>query len=71
MIIWSKVPDGAWQGVKLKPEGFPDVVWRLSWSLSGNLLAVSSGDSKISLWKENLEGVWEHVQEMDEATEEG
>ncbi|KAF8127346.1 WD40-repeat-containing domain protein [Mycena galopus ATCC 62051] len=32
----------------------PDVVWRVSWSLAGNLLAVSCGDGKVTLWKENL-----------------
>ncbi|TFY73087.1 hypothetical protein EWM64_g10925, partial [Hericium alpestre] len=38
---------------------FPDVVWRVSWSLAGNILAVSCGDGKVTLWKENLKGVWE------------
>lgn len=37
---------------------FGDVVWHLSWSVSGNILAVSGGDNKVSLWKENLEGEW-------------
>ncbi|CAK5281436.1 unnamed protein product [Mycena citricolor] len=40
---------------------FPDVVWRVSWSLAGNLLAVSCGDGKVTLWKENLKGVWECI----------
>ncbi|KAJ3754047.1 vesicle budding-related protein [Lentinula raphanica] len=35
---------------------FPDVVWPVSWSLAGLLLAVSCGDGKVTLWKENLEG---------------
>jgi len=43
---------------------FPDVVWRVSWSLAGNILAVSCGDGKVSLWKENLRGVWECVSDM-------
>lgn len=49
-----------------KPEDrakFPDTVWRLSWSLSGNVLAVSCGDGKVSLWKENLKGAWECISE--------
>lgn len=50
----------------LAPTGkFPDVVWRVSWSLAGNLLAVSCGDGKVTLWKENLKGVWECVSDMD------
>jgi protein transport protein SEC13 len=43
---------------------FPDVVWRVSWSLAGNILAVSCGDGKVTLWKENLKGVWECVSDM-------
>ncbi|PIL30777.1 transporter [Ganoderma sinense ZZ0214-1] len=43
---------------------FPDVVWRVSWSLSGNILAVSCGDGKVTLWKENLKGVWECVSDV-------
>ena len=27
-------------------------------SVSGNMLAVSGGDNKVSLWKETLEGQW-------------
>jgi len=43
---------------------FPDVVWRVSWSLAGNILAVSCGDGKVTLWKENLKGIWECVSDM-------
>ncbi|KAH8105308.1 WD40-repeat-containing domain protein [Cristinia sonorae] len=43
---------------------FPDVVWRVSWSLAGNILAVSCGDGKVTLWKENLKGTWECVSDM-------
>lgn len=42
------------------------VLWRVSWSLSGNVLAVSGSDGKVSLWKENLKGVWECVREITE-----
>jgi protein transport protein SEC13 len=40
--IYSQVPGGKWNVVKLPP--FEAVVWRVSWSLSGNVLAVSCGD---------------------------
>lgn len=50
--------------VPLPAGKFPDVVWRVSWSLAGNLLAVSCGDGKVTLWKENLKGVWECVSDM-------
>lgn len=70
MLIWTK--DSAtspWARTQLDHSGFaggkfPDVVWRVSWSLSGNILAVSSGDGKVSMWKENLKGTWECVSEM-------
>ena len=42
------------------------VLWRVSWSLSGNVLAVSGSDGKVTLWKENLKGVWECVREITE-----
>lgn len=71
VLIWTK--DGASEGwVKnhLDPSGvgsgkFADVVWRVSWSLAGNLLAVSCGDGKVTLWKENIKGSWECVSDMD------
>lgn len=53
-----------WNCSELK---FECVVWRCSWSLSGNVLAVSGGDNKVSLWKERVrDGGWECVKTMDE-----
>lgn len=45
---------------------FEAVTWRVSWSLSGNILAVSGGDNKVTLWKEDLKGNWEMVREVTE-----
>lgn len=42
------------------------VVWKVSWSLSGNVLAVSTGDNKVTLWKETLKGEWEKVSTVEE-----
>ncbi|KAK9479185.1 WD40-repeat-containing domain protein [Lipomyces japonicus] len=77
VIVWTQ--DSAaenWTKTVLQPSGsaseantntkFPDTVWRVSWSLSGNVLAVASGDNKITLWKENLQGTWEQAGEIDE-----
>jgi hypothetical protein len=47
---------------------FEAAAWRVSWSLSGNVLAVSTGDNKVSLWKEKLAGGWENVKNVDEST---
>jgi len=81
VLIWTKdSPNSPWVKTALDPTStlmsptsttplpagkFPDVVWRVSWSLAGNLLAVSCGDGKVTLWKENLKGVWECVSDMN------
>jgi protein transport protein SEC13 len=75
VCVWVRDgPAGQWVRSVLDPSGgeasatggkFPDVVWRVSWSLAGNLLAVSCGDGKVTLWKENLRGVWECVSDMN------
>jgi len=62
--IWTS--DNATSGWTSKAIQFDTVVWRVSWSLSGNVLAVSSGDNKVSLLKENLKGEWEFVKTIDE-----
>lgn len=66
VLIWSQDKSGKWQKQLLTEEKFPDVCWRCSWSLSGNILAVSGGDNKVSLWKENLQGKWESAGEVDQ-----
>lgn len=45
---------------------FDDPVWRISWSITGNILAVSSGDSNITLWKEALDGTWSNVSKVED-----
>lgn len=65
VIIWTQDnPQAGWTKKLLQNERFLDVVWRVSWSLSGNILAVSCGDNKVTLWKENLNGVWELLSEV-------
>jgi len=77
VLIWTKdTPTSPWVKTSLDPSSasvapvsstpdkFPDVVWRVSWSLAGNILAVSCGDGKVTLWKENLKGTWECVSDM-------
>ncbi|KAJ3183951.1 GTPase-activating protein S13 [Gaertneriomyces sp. JEL0708] len=34
---------------------FPDVVWKVSWSPTGNILAVSCGDNRVTLWTTDVE----------------
>ncbi|KAL9131243.1 MAG: hypothetical protein Q9217_000785 [Psora testacea] len=55
--IWTSTPENPneWKATVLN---FDAVLWRVSWSLSGNVLAVSGGDNRVSLWKEDLMGEW-------------
>lgn len=69
--VWTQ--DGAkgtWKQHTLDPSGnggkFNGPVWRVSWSIGGNVLAVTAGDGKVTLWKENLKGRWECVSEMQQ-----
>ena len=65
MFIWTQeAVGGPWSKRLLKEGGFSDVVWRVSWSNSGAILAVSCGDNKVSLWKENLEQVFEEIGDL-------
>jgi protein transport protein SEC13 len=54
VCIFTSSQSGSWElNCKLK---FDFVVWRVSWSLTGNILAVTTADNKVTLYKENLEG---------------
>lgn len=78
VLIWTKdSPTAPWVKTALDPSAsttaptpatasgkFLDVVWRVSWSVAGNILAVSCGDGKVTLWKENVQGNWECVSDM-------
>jgi len=65
VVIWSQ--DNTSQGwtKKILPK-FPDVVWRVSWSITGNILAVAGGDNKVTLWKESTDGDWRCISTIDE-----
>uniref|UniRef100_A0A0A9W586 Protein SEC13 homolog n=1 Tax=Lygus hesperus TaxID=30085 RepID=A0A0A9W586_LYGHE len=44
---------------------FDDAIWNLSWSITGNILAVSGGDNKVTLWKENSERHWTCISDVN------
>ncbi|XP_070397441.1 protein SEC13 homolog isoform X2 [Dermacentor albipictus] len=57
VIIWTcNFNSGSWQPLLLGT--FDDVVWLISWSLTGSVLAVSGGDNNVTLWKESRDGSW-------------
>lgn len=45
MIIWTNDGNGWTQKVLNK---FNDVIWHISWSITGNILATSGGDNKVT-----------------------
>lgn len=67
VIIWTQVggTGNSWEPKLLHK--FDDPVWRVSWSVTGSILAVSSGDKSVSLWKQTLEGGWIQVSSVEEA----
>ncbi|KXS11633.1 WD40 repeat-like protein [Gonapodya prolifera JEL478] len=69
VLIWSHSPTQPpteWVSTPLRSTPFGDVVWRVSWSAAGNVLAVASGDNRVSLWKEGVDGSWEEIGEAGE-----
>jgi len=57
VLIWTKSENSdIWNQQKLQYDF--DVVWRISWSNPGNILSISSGDNKVTLWKEGIEQDW-------------
>jgi protein transport protein SEC13 len=67
VIIWTQEDTAkAWEAKALPV--FPDMVWRLSWAITGNILAISTGE-KVSLWKETLdpEATWKCISTLDDS----
>lgn len=64
-MIWSQAKASEnWEKVVLCELG--STAWRVSWSITGNVLAVSGADNKVSLWKQAIDGNWQNVGEVNE-----
>jgi protein transport protein SEC13 len=60
VFIWTQnEPGGAWNHRLLNDFGAP--VWRLSWSVMGNVLAVSDANNLVTVWKESVDGKWDQI----------
>lgn len=60
VVIWTVAKEGdRWEGRVL--HDFKNPVWRVSWSLTGNILAVADGSNNVTLWKEAVDGEWQQV----------
>ena len=68
VIIWTN-EGSSWTPKTL--DTFDDVVWHVSWSVSGNMLAVSGGDNKVSLWKQSIEGQWNCISDVSSKSQQG
>jgi protein transport protein SEC13 len=40
--------------------------WRVSWSQTGGLLAVSDADNKVTVYKQALTGSWDTISELQQ-----
>eukprot|EP00898_Chlorokybus_atmophyticus_P000620 jgi/Chlat1/1559/Chrsp123S01839 len=61
--IWTQAKEGE-QWNRLVMHDFKTVVWRVSWSITGNILAVAAageGGKGVTLWKETLDGQWSQI----------
>jgi protein transport protein SEC13 len=67
VIIWVEKNTGEWQAKERL--SFDEGTWRVSWSVMGNLLAVSYGENKVSMWKESLDGKWKTLSTMTGGSE--
>jgi len=68
VIIWSQSsePNAKWTHKELPLKREPNSpVWRVSWSITGNILAVSGASNTVTLWKESVDE-WQCISRIDE-----
>jgi len=66
VIIWTQEMEGQQWKQQGQPLQLTSPVWRVSWSITGSILAASSGDNMVTLYKETLNGGWEVVSTLNE-----
>lgn len=66
VIIWinNEGPNAPTDWEQRTLEDFDNIVWHVSWSLMGNILAVSCGENKVSLWKEDMNGDFKSISDV-------
>jgi len=64
VIVWTSDGGGAWEPQSID---LGNPVWRVSWSLTGSILAVSCGDNTVSLWTEGADGQYVRTSSVSEA----
>ncbi|XP_054721461.1 protein SEC13 homolog isoform X2 [Uloborus diversus] len=68
VIIWTKKKGSNWTPKALP--AFEDVVWHVSFSATGGMLAVSGGDNEVSLWKAVNSTTWVRLDDVKKSKEE-
>eukprot|EP00322_Chrysochromulina_rotalis_P006012 CAMPEP_0115830130 /NCGR_PEP_ID=MMETSP0287-20121206/1459_1 /TAXON_ID=412157 /ORGANISM="Chrysochromulina rotalis, Strain UIO044" /LENGTH=280 /DNA_ID=CAMNT_0003283425 /DNA_START=24 /DNA_END=863 /DNA_ORIENTATION=+ len=64
VAIWTRdraQGDGEWRPKTLQ---MPAVVWSVSWSVSGGILAAAGGDNQVTLWRETATGEWTQIGQL-------
>jgi len=65
VAIWTQDANSEFKPKYLEPK-FNSVVWKVSWSVTGNILAVSCGDNTVTLWKESVDMEWKCISTLNE-----
>jgi protein transport protein SEC13 len=65
VIIWSQEMDGQPWKMHARLE-LPAPVWRVSWSVTGSILAAACGDNTVQLFKESVDNEWVPVTSFNE-----
>ena len=66
VLIWLKAAGcGFWRGFEAVRVKVP--IWKVSWNITGNVIAASCGDNVTRLIKETAEGTWEVFMQINEA----
>jgi protein transport protein SEC13 len=69
VLIWTQNGRGEeWKATLLHT--FDSPVWRVSWSVTGHMLAVSSGDNDVTLWKAGIDGTWTQMESVEDSAAE-
>jgi protein transport protein SEC13 len=67
VLVWTQNGQNEeWKATLLHT--FDSPVWRVSWSVTGHMLAVSSGDSNVTLWKAGIDGTWSQMETVDKTS---
>jgi len=66
VVIWrcTNLSEKKWTNRLLRK--FDEVLWHVSWSLCGTVLAVAGADNKVNLFQERLPNQWMRISEPDE-----